>query len=255
MEQKRAIAARLVQLGESASGTSSLPGTVSFTPITEANDLLASDAFAFLLAVICDYQIPAERAWAVPYHLRERLGHLDPMRILAEPEPVAEAVATRPSLHRYVQRVPEFIVEAARIVIDQYDGDAGRIWGDEPTAVQLQARLRQFPGISQKKAAMAVEILERDLGVPVQEMTGSDIAYDVHVRRVFLRTGMAEIDDQDHMVATARLAHPQRPGALDAPAWVIGRTWCRPRDPDCPACPLDDVCAHRIAMGDGVRGA
>jgi uncharacterized HhH-GPD family protein len=164
LEQKRAIAAHLIQFGESAAGTSSsTPGTVAFTPIAEANDLLARDAFAFLVAVICDYQIPAERAWAVPYHLRERLGHLDPMRILAEPKRVAEAVGTRPSLHRYVQRVPEFIVEAARIVIDQYDGDAGRIWGDEPTAAQLQAQLRQFPGISQKKAAMAVEILERAL--------------------------------------------------------------------------------------------
>lgn len=255
LEEKRAIAGRLIQFGETADYSTSPPGTISFTPIPEANDLLVSEPFAFLVAVICDYQIPAERAWAVPYHLRQRLGHLNPIRILTEPERVAEAVATRPSLHRYVQRVPEFIVEAARIVIQEYGGDASRIWGDEPTAAQLQARLRRFPGISQKKAAMAVEILERDLGVPVREMTGSDIAYDVHVRRVFLRTGLVEVDDQDHMVSTARIIHPQRPGALDAPAWVIGRTWCRPRDPDCPMCVLDDVCAHRIAMGDPVRGA
>jgi len=41
-----------------------------------------------------------------------------------------------------------------------------------------------FSGIGQKKAAMAVEILERDLGVTIRELKGSDIAYDVHVRRV-----------------------------------------------------------------------
>lgn len=255
LEEKRTIASRLIQFGETADYATSMPGTISFTPIPEANDVLVSEPFAFLVAVICDYQIPAERAWAVPYHLRQRLGHLDPSRIVAEPERVAEAVATRPSLHRYVQRVPEFIVEAARIVIEEYGGDASRIWSDEPTAARLQARLRRFPGISQKKAAMAVEILERDLGVPIREMTGSDIAYDVHVRRVFLRTGLVEVDDQDHMVSTARMIHPQRPGVLDAPAWVIGRTWCRPRNPDCPMCVLDDVCAHRIAMGHGVHGA
>jgi hypothetical protein len=34
---------------------------------------------------------------------------------------------------------------------------------------------------------MAVEIVERDMSEPVQDMHGSDIAYDVHVRRVFLR--------------------------------------------------------------------
>lgn len=66
---------------------------------------------------------------------------------------------------------------------------------------------------------MAVEILERDLGLPIREMSGSDIAYDVHIRRVFIRTGLAEVDDPDHMIAIARRIHPDRPGALDAPAW------------------------------------
>ena len=31
---------------------------------------------------------------------------------------------------------------------------------------------------------MAVEILEHDLGVPIRELNGSDIAFDVHLRRV-----------------------------------------------------------------------
>jgi hypothetical protein len=39
-----------------------------------------------------------------------------------------------------------------------------------------------------------------------------DIAYDIHVRRVFLRTGLAQWDDLDHMlVAIAREANPDRP--------------------------------------------
>lgn len=47
---------------------------------------------------------------------------------------------------------------------------------------------------------MAVEILTRDLGELLREMTGSDGAYDVHPRRVFLRTGLAEHDAVDPMV-------------------------------------------------------
>jgi endonuclease-3 len=66
------------------------------------------------------------------------------------------------------------------------------MWSGKPTARQLFERLDKFEGIGQKKAAMAVEILERDLGVPISAMHGSDIAYDVHVRRVFLRTGLVE---------------------------------------------------------------
>jgi hypothetical protein len=38
----------------------------------------------------------------------------------------------------------------------------------------------RFPESVRRKAAMAVEILERDLGVAIGDMHGSDIAYDVH---------------------------------------------------------------------------
>ena len=97
---------------------------------------------------------------------------------------------------------------------------------------------------------MAVEILERDLGVQVSDLHGSDIAYDVHIRRVFLRAGLAQRDDVDHMVAMARELHPERPGAMDFPAWMIGREWCRPSNPSCDQCPLGAVCPRLI---DGIQ--
>jgi len=55
---------------------------------------------------------------------------------------------------------------------------------------------------------MAVEILERDLHVPIAGLSGSDVAYDVHLRRVFMPTGLAEHDNADHMVAVARSLRP-----------------------------------------------
>jgi hypothetical protein len=58
-------------------------GQTTFTPHPEANAFVINDPFAFLLAVIFDQGIPAERAWRAPYDLRERLGHLDPERPLA----------------------------------------------------------------------------------------------------------------------------------------------------------------------------
>jgi endonuclease III len=101
---------------------------------------------------------------------------------------------------------------------------------------------------------MAVEILARDLGKPLRDMSGSDIAYDVHIRRVFLRTGLVERDDVNLMVAAARALNPDRPEALDLPAWDIGRRWWRPVNPDCLACPLNHVCPRLIDKADLVRG-
>src|SRR2546425_6947754 len=95
---------------------------------------------------------------------------------------------------------------------------------------------------------MAVEILARDLDVPVKNLDRSDVAYDVHLRRVFLRTRLADRDDRDHMIVVARELNPTRPGALDLPAWLIGRGWCHPGIPDCVACPLTAVCPKGIEL-------
>jgi uncharacterized HhH-GPD family protein len=244
----RALLAHGRALSESLGG-----GAPRFTPSADADALVRTDPFAFLVAVICDQGITAERAWAVPYHLRARLGHLDPSRIGTDTVGVRAAFAAHPKLHRFVNNVAEWVCDAARIVTSRYGGDAGRLWADRPSAAALRERLDAFPGVGQKKAAMAVEILERELGVALTGLEGSDIAYDVHVRRVFLRTGIAESDEVGHMVNAARALHPQRPGELDNPAWDVGRRWCHPSNPDCVPCPLVETCPRLISKGD-IRG-
>ena len=197
----------------------------------------------------------SERAWTAPYLLRQRMGHLDPARSAGDPEGVRRAIQMQPKLHRYIKKMPRWLVGAARRVEQDYHGDASAIWSDRPSAVELQRRLSEFHGIGQKKAAMAVEILNRDLGVPVDGMAGSDVAVDVHVRRVFLRSRIADRDDRDHMITAARQLHPSRPGALDFPAWDIGRNWCHAGAPDCGHCPLTHVCPKDIERAAGVTSA
>jgi uncharacterized HhH-GPD family protein len=251
---QRAVANAMLAYG-STNPLKRQKGETIFTGNPDANAFVATNPFAFLLAVIFDQGIKAERAWAAPYLLSERPGHLDPGRMVAERDRVATAVATPPKLHRYVEKMPLWLVSAARRVLDEYGGDAGRIWGDEPAATELQKRLDAFEGIGQKKAAMAVAILARDLQTPIKELGGNDVAYDVHIRRVFLRTGLAEKDDLDEMVAVAPVLSPGQPAMLDLPAWVIGRTWCRPGVPICPECPLLSVCPRLIERAGAVVGA
>ncbi len=158
-------------------------------------------------------------------------------------------------LQRFINTIPRWVVAASGRVITKYQGDAGRIWGDRPTADELTRRLEAFQGIGQKKAAMAVEMLERDLKVEIRELHQTDIAYDVHVRRVFLRTGLADRDDREQMIEAGRRLNPARPGAIDFPMWLIGRQWCRPGVPLCADCPLFGVCPRLVDRASGVRGA
>ncbi|MCI0634871.1 MAG: hypothetical protein L0206_13275 [Actinobacteria bacterium] len=230
-------------------------GTGRLTEDEEADRFVHQDGFAFLLAVLFDQGIGYGRAWGAPFELRRRLGHLDPHRMVREPDAVAEAIRRRPALHRYVNTLPVWVLEAARRVIDQYKGRAENIWDDRPTARGLQARLDAFLGVSQKKAAMTAMLLWRNRDVDIREMDGCDVAVDIHIRRVFLRTGLVERDDPREMIQSARRVWPALPGALDPPAWTIGRERCHAGVPDCPACPIRHVCPKLVDRAASVVGA
>jgi hypothetical protein len=223
--------------------------TGQFSPDSDANALVREDGFAFLLGVIANVGVRSGQAWALPFELRKRLGGLSPSLLSQDPAAVREAVQQHPELHRFGSLVPDLFVQAADIILQRYGGSTVRLWSDQPTAMQLCRRLEKFPGIDQKKAGMAAEVIAGVLRKPLRQLSGTDVAGDAHLRRVFLRTGMVRRDESGHMAEVVRAMYPDRPGALGIPAWDVGRRWCRPADPDCPACPLNVACARLIRGG------
>lgn len=215
-----------------------------FTPDMEANRLIQNNPLAYLFAVILDQGIGAEKAWKAPYELMQRMGHLDPFRISnMKMEKLEEHFKTPSKLHRFWPTMARRIRNASGLVIDKYQGSAENIWSDEPNAKTLFDRLCEFDGIGQKKASMAVNILFRDLGVKIRDKSGIDVSYDIMVRRVFLRTGIAKSDSLKEIVEAARDLNPSYPGELDYPAWIIGRTWCLPKRPKCSECAVSSACS------------
>src|SRR2546421_8350283 len=103
--RKAGVVAKLLELGEKLARDQIAVGKPSFAEDPAANDLVIKDGFAFLLAVIFDQGIRAERAWAAPFELKLRLGHLDPKRMVSEPDSVERAIQQPPTLHRYVEKV------------------------------------------------------------------------------------------------------------------------------------------------------
>ena len=221
----------------------------SFSGDPRADALLEADPAAFLLGVLFTQGIPAERAWAGPYLLRERLGTLDLAFLASEPEAVREAFCRRPMLHRFKNTVPAWVSAAARRILDVYGGDAACIWEPGSHMVEVAERLSAFPGIGRKKAVMATEILTRHFGVALEGRECGQVAYDVQVRRVFLRSGLAEEDSPAAIEAAAAEVCPEAPGTLDIAAWLIGRETCRPRAPRCEECRLGGVCPRRVWIG------
>jgi hypothetical protein len=89
--EQQAIATALLEYG-SHHDTSEKGAILEFTANEEANGLLRSDPFAFLLRVLFDQNVPYERAWLAPFFLKQRLGHLDP-QIIAHADGAARSPA------------------------------------------------------------------------------------------------------------------------------------------------------------------
>lgn len=251
-----AAARELVDFGLELSRASAAQIGGGFSGNESADALIESDPNAFLLGVLFTQGIPAERAWAGPWLLHQRLGSIDLAFLAERPEEVRVAVQQPPMLHRFKETMPGWISAAAVRLRAEYGGDASRIWPEGANVVDVIRRLSEFDGIGRKKAVMAAEILVRHFGVGLGGREGGQVAYDVHVRRVFLRSGIADVDSVEVIECAAAEACPEAPGTLDLAAWLVGRDWCRPRHPRCGACRLTTTCIRRTGLtplGVGTR--
>jgi endonuclease III len=220
-----------------------------FTPDEKANALILSNPLAYLFAVILDQGIKAERAWEIPYILKQRLGTIDIHKLaLISDKKIISAFNQLPKLHRFPKTMALRIKKASQLVIDRYSGKAENIWNDTPSSFELHHRFEEFAGIGQKKASMATNILVKDFNIKVKDKRGIDISYDIHIRRVLLRTGLIESDTMETVVNTARALNPEYPGIIDGPCWRIGRMYCHPTLPSCNRCPIEKVCEKRTIM-------
>ena len=211
----------------------------------EENKFVFENSNAFLFGVIFDQMILAERAWGAPYKLYQRLGsQLDLERIANMNEATLSGILhQKPALHRFCNKIAGWLIEASVILLEKYNGKAENIWiGNDLSASEVISCLLEFSGISQKKAHMAASILVRDFRIPLTDLEIIDVAYDRHIRRVFLRTGLTDFDTMDSVISAGRKYSPEYPGKLDLPTWYVGRNWCHPKHPTCDDCRLRSYC-------------
>ena len=131
-----------------------------------ADEVLSSSPFALLAGMLLDQQFPMERAFAGPAKVLDRFGTLDPAAIAdAEPEAFAELCSTPPAIHRYGRSMAGRLQALARVVVDEYEGDASRIWSDAKTGEALLGRLKALPGFGEQKAKIFTALLAKQLDV------------------------------------------------------------------------------------------
>ncbi|HWF31933.1 MAG TPA: HhH-GPD-type base excision DNA repair protein, partial [Solirubrobacteraceae bacterium] len=126
-----------------------MPDRLYFTDSDEANELIASDPMALLIGFTLDQQVTVEKAFVGPLVLRERVGSLDARRLAAaDLEP---AFREKPAIHRFPGSMAGRVHDLAVHVVEEYDGDAARVWTDAKDGAALRANIEALPGFGEMK--------------------------------------------------------------------------------------------------------
>jgi uncharacterized HhH-GPD family protein len=139
------------------------PKALYYTQDEAACRLLAEDPFALLVGFALDQQVTVPTAFAGPYKVKQRLGTLDP-RVLATAD-LEEVFKQKPAVHRFPGTMATRVRELAQHVVDEYDGDASRLWLEAKDADDLKARLAALPGFGEMKIKSMGAVLSKRFGI------------------------------------------------------------------------------------------
>jgi uncharacterized HhH-GPD family protein len=154
---------------------------LNITGEPEADALLTENPFALLAGMMLDQQYPMEHAFRGPAKVLERFGSFTPESVAAaDPEEFVALCSIPPAVHRFPGSMAARLQDLARQVVDDYDGQAERLWTEAADAEDLDKRLRDLPGFGAQKARIFVALLAKQLGVRPEgwEKVAGDYALD-----------------------------------------------------------------------------
>lgn len=133
----------------------------------EADALLGSSPLALLMGMLLDQQIPMEVAFAGPKKLADRIGSLDAETIADyDPEKFAALCTETPAVHRFPGSMAKRLQDLARVLVDDYHGDAAAIWQQgNPDGREILIRLKRLPGFGEQKARIFLALLGKQYGL------------------------------------------------------------------------------------------
>ncbi|GAB2759206.1 HhH-GPD-type base excision DNA repair protein [Nocardioides salsibiostraticola] len=167
----------------------------NITGDSDADRILDESSFAILVAMMLDQQYPMEHAFRGPAKVVDRFGTFDVAAIAAaDPEEFAAMCATTPAIHRFPGSMAKRLQELARIVVDEYDGQADRIWTEAKDGRDLLKRMMALPGFGKQKAQIFVALVAKQLDVRPEgwESVVGDYALEGH-------RSVADVVDSDSL--------------------------------------------------------
>jgi uncharacterized HhH-GPD family protein len=143
-----------------------VPEALYFTDSDEANRLIAAEPLALLIGFAIDQQVTVQQAFTGPLKLQERIGTLDAREIAQmDPESLEAAFRKTPAIHRFPRAMAQRVQELCQVVVDEYGGDADRIWTEADDGADLRKRIGALPGYGKMKITGLGSVLALHFGV------------------------------------------------------------------------------------------
>jgi uncharacterized HhH-GPD family protein len=142
------------------------PDRLHYTGNDEADELLAREPFALLIGFALDQQVPVQTAFSGPLKLKQRLGTLDPGKIAAtDPARLEQVFREKPAIHRFPGNMAKRVQDLAAVVVEDYGGDAERVWSEAADGAELRRRIAALPGFGDMKIKAFGAVLAKRFGV------------------------------------------------------------------------------------------
>ena len=203
----------------------------------------------FVLCCMMDTGMNSDKAWIIPYKLSQELlnGELTFSAFASLGEEAIVQAFENGKFHRYKTVKGKDFYSAIQKIANEYEGDASAIWRDNPDSSLIISRFLEFDGCGIKIASMAINLLYRNYKVPMSNLSSIEVSPDVHVRRIFYRTGLVNnsVVSDPQIIYAARFLNPDYPGIIDRLSWMLGKTKiCTDQAPQCENCPLQTACYY-----------
>ena len=175
---------------------------------SDTERLIRGNPFALLLAVAFDRGMPWQKAWQIPAEIHQK-GFLDPKLLASRSEAeLIKLLKSLPFLPRYgAKQGARTLSEAARLVCERFDGDAGAIWKNA-AAAEVEKTLQEIHGIGAGIASMTTRILHEDFDCFRGQERQIDVKPDSLLLRVFRRAGLIDKESEDQARRAARRLNP-----------------------------------------------
>lgn len=142
------------------------PDRLHFTGNDEADELIAQEPLALLIGFVLDQQVTVPTAFSGPLKLKRRLGALDAAAIARmEPGELEAAFRQKPAIHRFPGNMARRVQELCATVVEEYGGDAARVWSDARDGDELRSRIAALPGFGEMKVKALGAVLAKRFGV------------------------------------------------------------------------------------------